>query len=542
MTTSATQAKETRYALTPGLVRVTVGSAYVVEGGTTRVPFTGPGAVDVLPGLCDLLDGTRSLPELALALDIPVEDVRDGVALLRNHGLVETVDPTAPADGAPGEPSAFFARSAGYADRARSAAEAAARLAAARVLVAGDGPLAAAVRSELARAVPAVHGFSAELLDALPDSDGVALPMALVVQVFEGAGERTPDVLERCFERQVPWLGAAAGRDGGFAGPMVHGAYACAACAWSALPLPPAAPGADLPAGPAALLTGLVVAEAVHALSGVAAVGTVNRLLRVGWDENRRPAAEVDEPRLYRSADCARCGSAALAGAAEAQQVWEFEQEIELPPPQFGIPASFKRKPDTTELQRAGRTLPTGPVLRAADLPAGAPEVSEVFALLRRTVGVRERSESGVPFRVIPSGGNLGSQQAFVVSRTELPGLGSHAAWYDPARDALVATGRVTAAEVAHTLAPVLGDERWDRLLVWVADVGKLSAKYGDFGFRLGFLDAGVALSQTFAAAGAMGLRPRLLARWESAGFTGLLDLNPETEPVTGVVILQGEA
>ncbi|MFD8722627.1 hypothetical protein ACFV2H_32790 [Streptomyces sp. NPDC059629] len=520
-----------RHVLADGLVRTLVGDAYVVEGGPTRTPFTGPGAVDVLPDLCDLLDGSRSDADLAKELDLLQEDVEEAVALLREHGLAEALPPGHTPDGGPDEARAFLSRSIGYALRTTSSVRATEALRSAPVVLAGSGPLADELRDVLHRQGVSVGDFSARLVGELPPHDGASLPTAVVVQVFASDEERSPDILEQCRQRGVLWLGAAADGGGGFVGPMVHPGFACSTCACAALP--PREDG-EPRTGAVRLLAGLLAGEVVNGLAGIGSCPTAGGFVRVSWSADGEAAARVETEPVLRRVDCARCGAAQRHTDRRASQtLWEYEQQIDVAPPPFAVPAQFIRKPDTKALQRTKRDLPTSPVLHG-----DSGMLDEAFAILRRTVGVRQMPSDEVPLRCMPSAGNLNSQQAFVVSRSPIPELGTHAAWFDATLDALVATGRVAADEVRTALAPVLGETEWSWLLVWVADVGKLSAKYRDFAVRLGFLDAGVALAQTCVAAEALlGSAPRMLSAWQAESFASLLDLNLRTEAVTGVLI-----
>jgi hypothetical protein len=133
--------------------------------------------------------------------------------------------------------------------------------------------------------------------------------------------------------------------------------------------------------------------------------------------------------------------------------------------------------------------------------------------------------------------GGLASQDAFLVARAPLAPLGSHTAWDDGGPDRLVATAPTTGADVARLAARALPGDDWRHALVWVARLDELWQKYDDFAVRLAHLDAGVALTHAAVLAAALGSPPRMPASWHAAPFAELLDLTPDTELVTGIML-----
>jgi SagB-type dehydrogenase family enzyme len=185
-------------------------------------------------------------------------------------------------------------------------------------------------------------------------------------------------------------------------------------------------------------------------------------------------------------------------------------------------------------------TCPSAP--RPAIAAAAVEEsLTALSLILERTLGSpddRKPEGDRLDRRRVPSAGGLTSQEAFVVSRSPLPLLDSTTAWYDWHADRLVATAPTTAADVARLTSGALPDAEWRHAVVWVARVGHLSRKYGDLAVRLAHLDAGVAMTHAALVAATLGSPPRMPASWRSAPLVELLDLSPDTEIVTGIMLL----
>lgn len=75
--------------LKQGLEVVPLPDGIVVVNGGAPVLFQGRAAGEVLVPLLGTLDGVLNAEGLAHALDMPVEHVERGLALLRERGLIE---------------------------------------------------------------------------------------------------------------------------------------------------------------------------------------------------------------------------------------------------------------------------------------------------------------------------------------------------------------------------------------------------------------------------------------------------------------------
>lgn len=523
-------AREQRYALVEGLVRTVVDGVYVVEGGPVRVSLSGAGATDMLPDLCELLDGTRSVGDLAAALALHPDDVVEAVALLHRMGLAEEAGPDLAPEEQP-EARAFFSRSEAYATRAGSGAQAVRRLSAARVLIAGQGALAELVQRTLAAQGIAVAPYSKEGLARLPGSDGLEPPAGVVVEIRAPASVSSGEVLAACAARRVVWIGVGLTEEGGVVGPLAHPVHACLECVGRSLAESGALVGDTAAPGVVPLLAGVTAGEVLHVVAGIGANQTAGALVRLTSDAAGRTGLYMERAKLHARIECVSCGAGA-GGGERAQLAWDYEQEIALPPPSSAVRGRVQA--DSRELQRAVRDMPTSPAVPAP--AATAWPLTEMFSVLRRSAGLRTTRKDGVPLWNKPSAGNLNSQLAYVVSAEELAGLGSCTALYHPLADRLMATGRICAGEAAEAAATVVAPG-WRWLLVWVADVDRLAAKYEDFAVRLALLDSGAALAQTALVARTLGLSPRMPGSWSATEIAGLLDLDPRTDVVTGILV-----
>jgi SagB-type dehydrogenase family enzyme len=158
--------------------------------------------------------------------------------------------------------------------------------------------------------------------------------------------------------------------------------------------------------------------------------------------------------------------------------------------------------------------------------------------LLDRVVGLRPVAGDGTARRRAPSAGNLESAQACVLSREEIPGLHSHAAWFQPDDDRFVAAGRVSRAELRAVFQSLGLPPDIDYAIAWVANLHSLTRKYGDLALRLAHLDAGVVFTHALLLGRALGIQPRLLRHWNADSISTALDLEPEMELVTGIMVV----
>jgi bacteriocin biosynthesis cyclodehydratase domain-containing protein len=196
----------------------------LLQYGETLVSFEGRAAVRLLPALLPLLDGTRSLDEIVQIIGPAVRQaVEHAVGLLQEHGLL--TEPALEAGIDSERRSAEFLSATD--PLGRTTAELLETIRAARVAVAGTGPLAAEVASSLRRSGIGVERIplTAERAELGTFQLGLAAP----------AGEELPgltDWNDASLAAGLPWLQVLP-FDGLFAGvgPLyVPGETACYEC------------------------------------------------------------------------------------------------------------------------------------------------------------------------------------------------------------------------------------------------------------------------------------------------------------------------
>jgi bacteriocin biosynthesis cyclodehydratase domain-containing protein len=196
------------------------GRRYVFEHGHRAVVLEGGAVRELLPRLLPLLDGTRSVDELARALGEAARPaIVNAVVILAERGLVIEGPPAA------GEPELVATAEAIAADTGSAPARIAERLARAEVAVAGSGPVAGELARLLARSGIGSVGWS-ELGGGLGPADlVVAAPAADELDAM-------PAVNAAALASGQPWLQVLP-FDGRFlaVGPLVlPGSTACARC------------------------------------------------------------------------------------------------------------------------------------------------------------------------------------------------------------------------------------------------------------------------------------------------------------------------
>ncbi|MBX7266348.1 hypothetical protein KIF24_10125 [Micromonospora sp. Llam7] len=286
------------YRLSDGLVRFVAGGAYILEGGPTRVVFADPGASEVMPRLCELLDGRHYVPQIAHLLRVPVAEVTDKIALLARHGLVRpvTVEASGPARSELPTPATdFLSRAAGY---PAGPGHLLVERRPGHALVAGRGWLAATIIAELDRSGITVGPYDCDVLAGMPSVSAGGWPSVIVVEVLGGD---PPSALAATLRAGQWWLGARVDARGGSVGPLLRPGLSCA-CPLPALTRPDGA-------GPAAttvdLIAALTAGEVVHAFSRGAPISTLAACVEICCADG---APVSTSRRLLRRLDCPDCG------------------------------------------------------------------------------------------------------------------------------------------------------------------------------------------------------------------------------------------
>ncbi|MEU7905433.1 SagB/ThcOx family dehydrogenase [Actinoplanes sp. NPDC049118] len=521
-----------RPCLVPGLVCVPLDDGLAFVGsGNRQTALRGRTATSLIPRLLPALDGSRTVAELAgMHPDVTEGTVRACVSLLYVSGLLQD----GPAGGEvgliPSEVTDYLGRNLDTTRVNRNRIEACERLAQARVLIAGPGPLSDRLRNELATAGVDAHGWTGPEM-SLGAGD-------FVVAVDDGDARALAELDESCRRAGVSWLRTAAGERTVEVGPLFNARHTCCHGCFSA--------GRSVPAGvpsPLRVATwaALTATEVVHLLSRVGVTpalsgGTVYDL--DAWTQSTVGA--------YRRPGCPRCLPTGLPAQADGPALAHvYEQAVAFPPREWLNPKDHQvhYRPANAALQRYNKEYRAAPrVALNGGQPGAGPGLTrtDLSALLLRTAGLRD-DPSAVPGQVsrwAPTGGNLGSVQAYLLA---LDVTGLERGWYFYQRgDHSLARIRAlsTADGEVAAVCPALAPEHPAALLVLTGALGLVAAKYHDFAYRLVCLDAGVALAQLSAVADGYGLAARLADRWDDTALGAALRLEGNAEPVTAVVAL----
>lgn len=493
------------------------GDVVLLDGADRAQAFTGSFAAAHLTAIVDLCDGTRSHAEIADALGMDERTVADCLALLWTAGAVEE-GPTAGEDTVPLPlPAAVFLSRLGNATGANASwTDAAARLRTDTVALTGDAALVA-VATELL----------GELCEIVGADDAPALTVHFETEVTTEADRATAAA------RRGPLLRVRADADRVVVGPYVHrGTTPCLRCG----------------AREDAALRGPVRAEHRDLVVGLAAHHVVSLLGRTTTTHLPGDVEVVAFDSLSTShhppLTVPGCPDCSWAEGPEAEQVRtgaRYEASVVLPPRAFLAPRDHQAHYYTgnQELQTRFRAWPSSPRVGlppvAADLLPEAPatagralDVAAFSTVLAVAFGIDHAASDGRRTRRwTASGGNIGCTTAYVVVRDETLGRpGVHA--YAPDGHALV--------HVSDDVPP--GEAPCD--LVITGDLDKITSKYGTFGLRLTFLDAGCNLTSARATAAHLGLGFRVHRDWDDLALAAALRVDPSREPIAAVAALGG--
>jgi SagB-type dehydrogenase family enzyme len=531
----------------PGLVVAPLPGGLVIEGTAERQVFRGAAATDLLPRLLPLLDGHRSLPELAAAVGGITEDKLAAViALLYSRGLLEDgADPAAPADTAPTTANATVGYLARHLDTTRVHRSTGALLAdmtAARLAVTGPAEACGQLIATLAGCgIKAAH---VDDVDALLAAEPT-LVVALADEPEDTTALRELDV--SLHSPALPWLRVA--RRGAVVelGPQFQARRsACYEC--------------FLAARPGERITGGTVSTT--AWTALAATEILHIVARIGTRHSRGGTGVVDLARwttdnrpLVRRAGCA-CGTE-QPGPGEAAQglplAYTYHQAVVSKSRDSVDPKNHQAHYTTAaaKLQHAYKSYPAAP---KTPLPIGpipctsAGDITVLAALVRGSLGLMDGPNGPRSRRCAPTGGNLGSPQGYLIA-VNVPGLQAGIHFYEPFTDTLsllqtfnsAGEGRAV-VNAAGLVAP--GAPQPDAVVVLTAGLDRIAGKYADFALHLAFLDAGVAREQLCLLAHSLGnpLSVIVCEQWDDHTLAHTLGIDRLTEPIACAVLLSRPA
>lgn len=558
-----------------------LGDGLLIDGTDEQQVLRGPAIKNLLPQLIPLLDGTRSMDQLADSLpQLPSRAIHNAVALLYTRGVLEdsAADPAAGTNSFEQETLAFFRRYVDATRVNRSGAESYNRLRNAETAVYAIGPHAEQFAHFLNRALLSAGVESSYTIDLLSDvhnfndTSGKNRLLAVVVEGVEDTGELA-QLDEECGALGIPWVRAVIDSQRGIAeiGPYFErGETACYRCFAATRHNEQNEAESDYfdDAAEAYLharaCVDLLATEAIYILSRIgpmATRGMVTRYDLATWNSQQL--------RVHRQAACPVCRGRAIAADAASNEpsvsmVLAYEDAVAFPSRHLLDPKTHQMhyRAANMELANHGKRYPSAehialPSSDALPVPDGGllahlttpgkPSqqltLPHLANLLRLTAGMDRGSTQtkNKTRRWSPTGGNLGSVELYVAARN-IDGLPCAIYFYQPQEHTLARISPVMQAGEMEELFEQLmsSSSSADALLFFAAAHHRLAQKYGAFAYRLTQLDAGVAQVQARTVASGLGLSAKVVTNWQDEAIMNALDLVPFSEIVTGVMQVSG--
>ena len=499
--------------LIPELIALPLGADGVMfVGAEAPQVLRGRSARGVLPRLLPLLNGEHTLSEIAETQPaLSATDLRDIVSLLFSRGLLEDGRPRASVSEPLADVASFIGRHIDASRRHPNREAVLQRLATATVSVLGPTPLAESLAADLRAA-----GVGCVDINCQADASST-----LIIVMSTGGSTDVAPTVHADVGAQL--LLVRLGRSEAHIGPLLIDAVtACPECVARAHPHPAGEPDALR----AAMWTGLASLYAFLALTQLPP-GPLLRGFRV---ERFEDGELIEETRLaVRLPGCPRCDMSGERWAPRDARMlaWIYHCATSLGTRAMLSPkdhqahylvenarlASDERRliwsPEAQPLSEGNVSLSPACARPAATSTPSREELhrSTIAALLVRMAGeVAEGGSASRRRRLVPTGGNLGSVNVWVIAR-RVAGLPSGAYLFDASRQALDFVRPVDddALRCAlRTSAPLP-----DCVLIGAGALATCASKYGAFAYRLIHLDSGVALAFAYLVASALGLEIR---------------------------------
>ncbi|QWL26766.1 hypothetical protein E2R32_09500 [Rathayibacter toxicus] len=514
--------------LAPGLVIVPSDDGVLVEGGPTRQLLGGSSATTVFGCLFPLLDGSRSIEDLAAASGRTRQATHATVALLYASGLLEDAEGEPDVTGADLAAHAFYSRSIDSTRVNVSGAEAVQRLRASRVLVVA-GPTAGGLASMVANELRLTDIGDVEYAE----SGGVHAVSDRSLLVLVGDSPELRRDAERAAASAVGVYPVRLRGRRLYYGPYLDPSYTVR---FDDLAEQIAAESHDDPlANDHPLAAALVVGEITALLSRVGIPLSQQSLVRVGLEtlvQDRLVAvpSTVDGIPLAYAFEASTAFPPRALAAPKEHQVHYKQSNVALQRESQRWPSAMSRPlAERADVLHPETSSVHGVTARADRLTAGA--LSDIVI---RTAGNRGSGtpREGKVQRWAASGGNLGSVQLYLLAR-QIEGLTAGVYGYQRGDDSWA---ELPWADPHTALSGV--DSSADAVLVFTAALGRVASKYGPFAWRIVHLDVGVALTHARLLAAAHGLDAVAAPAWDDDAIAAFLGSDLDAEPVTAVLSL----
>ncbi|RII22268.1 hypothetical protein DSC45_00900 [Streptomyces sp. YIM 130001] len=506
------------------------GDAVVLDGADRKQAFSGAFAREGLVPLTEACDGTRGHAELALELGMDEAAVYKCLALLRTAGAIEEA-PGGEEPKVAAEWAVLLSRLGNSTGANASWADAVTRLDRRAVRLEGDRELVSSAR---------------RILDGVFRTDrdpGGASDELTVFFETAASAPQLADVEQRCRESGQPLLRIRADATTVVIGPYVDPAITpCLGCGRHGEPGPPGEhPGR---------LDDLVVGLASHHIAALLTRTTITQLPIDSVVIDAATLSTTYRPAAVRPG-CPRCSAARGPVAPEPPAGAVYEASVAIPPRTFLSPrdhqahyhsgnlrlqSQFKDwpsrthtplpEPDVGRLAGPGRSA-----ARTSGSGGDVPLTLDTLGLVLKTAfGIRDdRTTPSNVKRWTAAAGNIGCTTAYVVVRD----------------GQVLPPGVYAYAQADHSLALVSGEVPSGNApcdIVITGDLRKIMTKYGTFGLRLVFLDAGCSLTTAREVTGHLGVAFAPHTDWDDEALSAMLGISPADEPIAAVASLGGTA
>lgn len=557
------------------LVAVPLTDGLLIDGTDEQQILRGQATKVLLPRLLPLLDGNRTLEQLAAELSpVPAEHIKGAIALLYTRGVLEdgAADPDLDPSDIDAQTLSFYRRHVDATRVNRSALEAAERLRNSEVLVLAAGRNQAEARELISKqlrqaGVGTVHdGQVLHQPRGYESTDQTGSKLIIMLVEGEDDHETLAELDELCSHLGIPWLRVAVDSETASAdiGPYFErGETACYRCFWKAN----GKRGATVAASRRArwlqmrMWANLLATEAIYLLSRIAPAATglhVTRYNLADWSARRL--------RFPKLPGCPNCRPLPTVNFGEIEPAVAYEDAVRFPSRHLMDPKSHqvhyrasnlelakdgKRYPSAKQITlpaRAELAQPKGSTLEhllAGRVPATERlDLSRLASLLLLTAGVKHVDEqTGRVFRWAATGGNLGSVEMYVAVR-DVAGLEPGFYFYQPYEHQLASLsagqGLAEVEKFIRQAVPFESEEMPGALIIGAGAMHRVAHKYGPFAYRVINLDAGVAFGQSHLVGRSLGLNTYQAQRWADDVIADRLDLMDAAEAVTGVLMVSG--
>lgn len=507
----------------------------VLAGGPSIEMFSGFGARAVLAQVLPLLDGTRTVAGIEAETDLDPQQVCDIVANLFMSGLLRSGT-----DGGGSNLEVYLDRLIGHTGAFSSGAASAQWLRERSIAIHAPGETGERMKALYEEVVQRAVSLVCDLDELQADTD-------LLVVVSTPSSGDPAEIFARANLLGIPALNIEIGERGARFGPFVlpqrTASYAC----YRAVHTPTAA-GSDASAvHPAAerFWSALAIHMAVSTLARTVKSPSFNGFTDYRWENGRQVERQTSIARLHRWDENGRphrlpldrgqpgyegwkqyCGVALQSAAAAAPNAYLVHYKTE------NIRSIYERVPALY----SGNEVALPNVLSAAPLhPMAAPQggrlnLATLATMATFCAGFGDRD--GLPHRLAPTGGNLGSTLLMFLVR-DVDGLAPGAYWFDGQKRVLE---RVPKIDVEALSGRFGFDRALPAIMLSFGNIGKVGRKYGGFSFNISWYDSGVLLAYARNLADALGLGLSDLPRADADALLEALGLPESTLVATGAI------